>query len=147
MRSRCRTSDRSRASVSVGSGHVRWSYADLFVGELDARLVPRGALVIDVVALTVDPATFVRPVGEVELFGQLSELGDYIVGSTVVLLESTHTTIEVVSGLAVLRLIQVAPFVLHHRNHSVIDGELHAVSSVDVIQADVTVMVILLEDD
>ena len=114
--------------------------------ELNYGLVPSSALVVDVVTLTVSTTTLVVLVGQVELVVVRVQLGDDIMCCAVVLLESAFALVEVITRFIGLLLVQIPPPVAHQLDHIHVQGELDSVHAVDVIQADVIVMVVVLED-
>lgn len=98
------------------------------------------------VALTVGTATLVVLVQQVELVAVLGDDVHHVLGSAVVLLERTLTLLELITALAGLGLIQSSPLVLHHLHDAPVDGELDAVGTVDVVEADVVLVVVVLQD-
>lgn len=116
------------------------------VSQLDHGLVPRRSLRIDVVALAVGTTAFVVSMGDVELIAKAEQLGHYVLGGAVVLIEGFNPLVEVRAGFALFYLVEVFPAKTNHHGCVLVDAELDLVGSIEVIQTDIIIVMIVLED-
>ncbi|MNQ94715.1 hypothetical protein D3C85_1102380 [compost metagenome] len=122
------------------------SFDDLLVCKFNYRFIPCCALEVNVVALAVRSTPFVVFVQEPKLVAMFGDDLHHVTGRAVILNEGAFTLLEFFPWFARLGLVQSFPLVLHHVGDMEVDGELDVVGSVNMIQTNITFMVIVLQD-
>ncbi|MNE97502.1 hypothetical protein D3C80_1958630 [compost metagenome] len=70
----------------------------------------------------------------------------HVPGCAIILNEGAFTLLEFFPWFARLGLVQSFPLVLYHVGDMEVDGELNVIGPVNVIQTNITFMVIVLQD-